>query len=160
MKRLIVVSDTHGNGKGVEKLLPLIAENHYFIHLGDGLSDLRSVLENEPKKVYFCRGNCDFFTTVPEEGELEIEGVKIFYCHGHKYGVKSGLGTLAREAKRHGCNVALYGHTHIAKITEIDGVTLINPGSMRFSVGEGGSYCYLVVNGDKVTPVLVGENLF
>lgn len=157
MKRIIVVSDTHGNAKGVEKMLPLIEENHYFIHLGDGISDLRAALEKADKKTYFCRGNCDFFASVPDEGELEVEGVKIFYCHGHKYGVKSGLGVLAREAKKRGCAVALYGHTHIAKITEIDGVTLINPGSMRFSFDEGGSYCYLVVNGDKITPVLVGE---
>ena len=157
MKKLVIISDTHGNAKGIEKLMPIIAENDYVIHLGDGAGDLRSVWEAYPDKVYVCAGNCDFFSPWQAEGELEIEGVKIFYCHGHKYAVKSGLGILAQEAKKRGCAVALYGHTHIAKITEIDGVTLINPGSMRFSFDEGGSYCYLVVNGDKITPVLVGE---
>lgn len=157
MKRLIVISDTHGNHKGVEKLLPLIAENDYLIHLGDGVSDLRAVWNEYPDKVYECAGNCDFFSSLPQDGEIEIERCKIYYCHGHKYGVKSGLGLLAQEAKRRGCNIALYGHTHLAKITELDGVTLINPGTLRRSVGEGGSYCYLVINKDKITPVFVGE---
>ena len=157
MKKLIIISDTHGNRKGVEKLLPLIAENDYLIHLGDGVGDLSSVWNEYPDKVYECAGNCDFFSSLPQDGELEIEGCKIYFCHGHKYGVKSGLGHLALEAKKRGCNVALYGHTHLGKITEIDGVTLINPGTLKRSVGEGGSYCYLVINQDKITPVLVGE---
>lgn len=160
MKRMIIVSDSHGNAKAIEKMLPLIEENHYFVFLGDGISDLAKAFEVADKKVVFCRGNCDFFARVDEEGVLGIEGVKIFYCHGHKYGVKLGLGRLAKETKERGCQIALYGHTHNAKITEIDGVTLINPGSLRLPVGEGGSYCYLVVNGDKFTPVIVGESVF
>ncbi len=159
MKRLVIVSDSHGNAKGLEKLLPVIQENHYFIYLGDGLADLGKVLEQADKKTVFCRGNCDFFARVDEEGVLEVENLKIFYCHGHKYGVKLGLAKLAKATKERGCQIALYGHTHNAKITEMDGVTLINPGSLRLSVGEGGSYCYLVVSGDKFTPVIVGESV-
>ena len=159
MKRLVVVSDSHGNAKGLEKLLPVIEENHYFVHLGDGIADLGAVLERAERKTVFCRGNCDFFARVDEDGVLEVENIKIFYCHGHKYGVKLGLNKLARVTKEKGCQIALYGHTHNAKITEMDGVTLINPGSLRLPVGEGGSYCYLVVNGDKFTPVIVGESV-
>ncbi|MBQ7369406.1 MAG: metallophosphoesterase [Clostridia bacterium] len=158
MKRLIIVSDTHGNVKGVEKLLPLIKENHYFLHLGDGIRDLAPALEVASKKTYFCKGNCDFIGSVPEDGILEIEGVRIYYCHGHQYGVKQSLLSLALATKSRGCTVALYGHTHLPAIDEWEGVTLINPGSMKFSAGEGGSYCYLVVNGEKITPVIVGEN--
>lgn len=159
MKRLVIVSDTHGNEKGIEKLLPLIKENHYFIHLGDGIRDLAPALEDAGKKTYFCKGNCDFTYSVPEDGVLEVEDVKIYYCHGHQYGVKQSLLSLALATKSKGCSVGLYGHTHYASIDEYDGVTLINPGSMKFSVEQGGSYCYLVVNGDKITPVIVGEKL-
>ena len=84
--------------------------------------------------------------------QLEAEQIKIYYCHGHRYSVKSGLDLLAQEAKRRGCEIALYGHTHEAKISVVDGVTLINPGSMHYAQ----SYCYLVINKDKFTPVLVG----
>ena len=157
MKKIIVVSDTHGSKKGLEKLLPLIAENDYVIHLGDGAGDMRNIQAEYPEKVYLCAGNCDFFSPLPTEGELEVEYLKIFYCHGHKYSVKSHLYALAREAKSRGCEIALYGHTHTALITEVDGVTLINPGTLKNAVGAGGSYCYLVINKDKATPVIVGE---
>ena len=99
MKRLVIVSDSHGNAKALEKLLPLIEENHYFVFLGDGIADLGKVLEQADKKTVFCRGNCDFFARVDEDGVLEVENIKIFYCHGHKYGVKLGLSKLARETK-------------------------------------------------------------
>jgi putative phosphoesterase len=157
MKKIIVVSDTHGGKKGLEKIKSLVAENDYIIHLGDGAMDMREIMEEYPDKVYLCAGSCDFFSPLPTEGELETERLKIFYCHGHKYSVKSHLYALAREAKNRGCEIALYGHTHQALITELDGVTLINPGTLRHAVGQGGSYCYLIVNKDKATPVIVGD---
>lgn len=159
MKTLIVLSDTHGNRKGLDSLRPLIAENDYVIHLGDGAADIRAERSAYPEKVYACAGNCDYASPLPTEGELEVERVKILYCHGHTYGVKSGLARLAMEGKKRGCDVVFYGHTHRADITEIDGVTLINPGSLRYPTNAGGGYAYVVVNGEKVTSVLVGEGV-
>jgi putative phosphoesterase len=158
--RIVVLSDTHGNRIGVEKLLPLIEENHYCVFLGDGARDISPIIGEYPKKIYFCAGNCDFFSELPTEGVLETEQVKIFYTHGHKYGVKSNLYALAQEAKRRGCSVAFYGHTHVARVDEVDGVLLVNPGSLRYDVGKGGSYAYVVVNGEKVTATVVGERYF
>ena len=160
MKKLVVISDTHGNLQGVETLLPIIAENDYVLHLGDGARDMSAAWKACPDKVYVCAGNCDLFSPLPTEGELEVEDVKIFYCHGHAYGVRSERLSLALEAKRRGCRLALYGHTHLPRIEEIEGVTLVNPGSLRKNVGEGGSYCYIVIHKDKITPVLVGDQYF
>ncbi len=160
MKKLIVVSDTHGNKKGLERLEPLVAENDYVLHLGDGAGDMREINAKYPEKAYVCKGNCDYFAVYPDYGVLEIEYLRVLYTHGHNYGVKSNLYTLAREAKKQGCQIALYGHTHTADITELDGVLLINPGSLKRPVGEGGSYAYIVINKDKCTPVLVGESVF
>lgn len=160
MKKLVVISDTHGNISAVDSLRGLVEENDFLIHLGDGAGDIRAFWDSYPDKIFQCSGNCDFFSPLPEEGVLEVESLRIFYCHGHKYRVKSDLNGLAMEAKKRGCDIALYGHTHCALISEIDGVTLINPGSLRRKVGEGGSYCYLVVHKNKATPVLVGETIF
>ena len=159
MKTLIAISDTHGNKSGVNGLVPLIEENDYVVHLGDGFADYRDVFSSYPKKAYLCKGNCDFFSALPEEGVLEVEQARIFYCHGHCYGVKSDLTRLAYRAKELDCAVALYGHTHTAAVQEIGGVTLVNPGSLRFPLHQGGSYAYLVVNGEKVTAVIVGNSL-
>ena len=160
MKKILIISDTHGSGKGIEKLRPLIEENDYLVHLGDGVTEARRLFGEYPEKVYACAGNCDIFSPFSDEGELQVEGVKIFYCHGHKYGVKITLDRLVQEAKRRDCDIVLYGHTHVAKIKEAEGVLLINPGSFRYPVGEGGSYAYLVVNATKATPVIVGESVY
>lgn len=160
MKKILIVSDTHGNAKGLQKLRPLIAENDYIVHLGDGAGDMREIMRDFPEKVYLCGGNCDFFSRYPDEGVLQVDGLKILYCHGHKYHVKSTLSHLAIAAKNRDCDIALYGHTHTSLISEINGVTLINPGSLSRPVGEGGSYAYLVINGSKHTEVVVGESVF
>ena len=160
MKKCIIMSDTHGSQKGIDKIKALFAENDYIIHLGDGAGDLKEIFSAYPDKVFQCKGNCDFISVYPDEQILEIEQVRILCCHGHQYGVKTLLGVLAQAAKEKGCDVALYGHTHRADICEMDGVTLINPGSLRYSAGEGGSYCYLVVHKDKITPVIVGDNMY
>ena len=67
---------------------------------------------------------------------------------------------IANYAKEKGCDVVLYGHTHRPLISKMDGVTLINPGSLRYPAGEGGSYCYLVVEKSKPTAVIVGETAY
>ncbi len=158
MKKLLIVSDTHGNKKELEKLLPLIAENDYFIHLGDGAWDVRALSKEYPDKIYSCVGNCDLFIPYADEGTIDVEGVRIFYTHGHKYGVKDSLDALAYKAREKDCDIALYGHTHIPLISEIGGVTLINPGTLKHPLNAGGSYGYLVINGKKFTPVIVGES--
>lgn len=152
MKTFIVLSDSHGKRANVEKLRPLFAENDYVVHLGDGSSDMREHARSFPEKTYVLKGNCDFSYGI-DECIIHAEGISLFCCHGHKYGVKSGLERLAARAKAAGCEVALYGHTHRAKIEEVNGVLCINPGAAG-SYTEP-SYCYLAVHGCKPTAVIV-----
>lgn len=152
MKTAIVISDSHGRRLTLEKLHDRIAENDLCIHLGDGSSDIRPYAAEFPQKVVSLRGNCDF-SYGEEERVIELEGVRIFACHGHRYGVKRDLTALAARAKALSCPVALYGHTHIATIEESDGVTLINPGALSDYLKP--TYCYLVVSGGKAIPTIV-----
>lgn len=152
MKTFVVLSDSHGRCKAMGKLSPLFAENDYIIHLGDGSSDMRGVFGEYPEKTYVLKGNCDF-SYGTEECVIEAEGLSILCCHGHRYGVKSGLKRLSARAKELGCEIALYGHTHRADVQEVDGVLCINPGSAG-SYSEP-SYCYLVLHNKKATPTIV-----
>ncbi len=156
MKTAIVISDSHGNRAMIEKIKPLIAENDYVIHLGDGANDMLEVYKEFPDKTYVCNGNCDYYGSriSLDEWEIEIEGHTLFCCHGHKYGVKTSLETIKREAIKRRCSAALYGHTHIADITEEDGVQIINPGTLSL-YSSGASYCYLVITKDKIVSALV-----
>lgn len=152
MKTFVVLSDSHGRKKNVEKLVPLFRENDFVVHLGDGSSDLRDFSRENPDKTYIMKGNCDFSYGM-DEYIIETEKVRILCCHGHKYGVKSGLFRLAAHAKECDCDAALYGHTHRAAIEEIEGILCINPGSAGDFTSP--SYCYLVVHDKKITPTIV-----
>ncbi len=157
MKTMIVLSDSHGNADGVRAMQGRFAENDYVVHLGDGFHDMREVRKEYPMKVHQVVGNCDFCYGM-REAELSVEGVDVFFCHGHLYGVKKSLADLAAEAKRRGCALALYGHTHEPLVTQVEGVTLVNPGS--FNRYEQ-NYAYIVFNRGKFTVTLVsrGEKL-
>ena len=88
MKSVIVLSDSHGNRTAIDKLFPLLSECDYIIHLGDTSSDGQYIKKAFGEKVYLINGNCDFMKLGQDEITLEIEGVKIFACHGDRYGVK------------------------------------------------------------------------
>ncbi len=152
MKTFVVLSDSHGRRTNLQKVKRLFEENDYIIHLGDGSNDMRETFSEYPEKTYIAKGNCDF-SYGEDEFVIEEEGVGIFCCHGHKYGVKSNLYRLAARAKEKDCTVALYGHTHRAAITEVDGVTCINPGALGAYVDP--SYCYLVLHKGVCTPTIV-----
>ena len=153
MKTFVVLSDSHGRyRRRLQEMGQLFSENDFIVHLGDGSADMREIFDTYPEKTYICRGNCDF-SYGAEEFTLEAEGLKIFCCHGHRYGVKSGLLRLAARAKELGCDVALYGHTHRADTETVDGVLCINPGA--FGSYSDPSYCYLVLHKGKATPTTV-----
>ena len=154
MKTLVILSDTHRNLQPLEKIATVLAECDYIIHLGDMASNANDLLRAYPEKTYILPGNNDFFGGLPDELVLEVENRRLFACHGHRYGVKSGTERLAEAAKARGCDIALYGHTHVADVHEENGVLLINPGCMtRYSPRQ--SYCYLVIEKQKAVATIV-----
>lgn len=148
MKKITVVSDTHGNAEAIRKLFPIFAESDYIIHLGDTSSDGQIIRREFPDKTLLLNGNCDLSKLGEDELILEVEGVKIFACHGDKYGVKRGYDNIAYKAEQEGCKAALFGHTHAPIEKTVGSVTLFNPGTLRRYAAN--TYLYLVVNGDKI----------
>ena len=153
MKTFVIISDTHRNTKPLDKIATVLAECDYIIHLGDMAGDARELMRAYPEKTYVLAGNNDFFGG-ESELVLDAEGRRIFACHGHRYGVKSGTERLVAAAKERLCDIALYGHTHESEVREENGVLLINPGCMT-AYAPHKSYCYLVVNGKKAVPTIV-----
>ena len=153
MKTFVIISDTHRNTKPLDKIATVLAECDYIIHLGDMAGDARELMRAYPEKTYVLAGNNGFFGG-ESELVLDAEGRRIFACHGHRYGVKSGTERLVAAAKERLCDIALYGHTHEAEVREENGVLLINPGCMT-AYAPHKSYCYLIVNGKKAVPTIV-----
>ena len=129
---ITVISDSHGNFKAVEKAIMRDPSADWIIHLGDGEKDLNSFilrhLEFE-QKIIRVAGNCDTTSLAPDKFILPLLGHKIFATHGHRYAVRNDLDIIKRNAEKEGCDIILYGHTHIRYNNYEDGFYIMNPGS-------------------------------
>jgi len=129
--RILVISDTHGNHSTVLKTFETAGNVDTVIHLGDGEADgaLLSTIATCP--VIQIAGNCDLGSTAPRELICEWNNLRLLLCHGDRYGVKSGFSRLIEQGHKTGVNAVLYGHTHLARMEQHDGLWLINPGTMN-----------------------------
>lgn len=151
MKKIVVISDTHRNKQALAKLADIMFESDYVFHLGDCYDDFTDYAYALKEKTFQVHGNCDFGSDT--EIVTEIEGHKILATHGHEYGVKQTRDKLYRRAKELGCDLVFYGHTHIAEIETVKGVTFINPGCMT-PYSPKKSFACIVINGEKVTAII------
>lgn len=154
--KILVISDSHGD----TTLLNQIVSKHrgsveLVVFLGDNLLDANEVMRDFPTIAYLgVLGNCDFpsmYTDARTDGNFKIENKRIFYTHGHRYNVNFGLEYLVANAKFNNCDIALFGHTHVALTEMINGVFVINPGSIsRPRDGSNGTYALLEVTSSDV----------
>jgi putative phosphoesterase len=105
-----------------------------FIHLGDGMLEVLDLTheyteQNTPLKFAFVKGNCDYLD-YQEECVVEVAGHRIFCTHGHNYDVHWGLDGIIERARTMNCKIVLFGHTHIYRTECIDGMYIMNPGSL------------------------------
>lgn len=129
--RIAVVSDTHRNVSAITKVCDRIKEEapDMILHLGDVMDDadiMEAILDREVRRV---PGNCDYAVGLPHGILLDAEGLLLYAVHGHEQGVKRGLHLLLGEGARKGAKIILYGHTHVAREDNLQGIHLFNPGS-------------------------------
>ena len=134
--KILVFSDSHGDTEKIDEIIH--AESlctELVIHLGDKATDISYIRDRYPQIAFISvRGNCDFFG-IPHEAPSDycvtLEKRRIYMTHGHLKGVKSGdLSGLEYEAHKNNCDIVLYGHTHVARLDNKDGVYYFNPGSI------------------------------
>ena len=151
---LLIFSDSHGWADGMQAALSAqIRRPAMILHLGDGVGDADD-LQCRGVPILRVRGNCDwgsFFADYAEELCFEELGHRILMVHGHRYGVKSGLGGLITHAAALGADIVLFGHTHtpyetcipagetVGKTVLTRPMYLFNPGSIGKN-WEGGSF--------------------
>lgn len=144
--KIIIVSDTHGLKKNMQKLVPMIKENiDLIIHAGDHFRDSVYLSNETGIPVMSVVGNCDF-DNVEDEVIFDIQDIKILLVHGHRHRVKYGVEFLAEYAESKGANIAIFGHTHVKTNEVVRGVQLINPGSLsQPRDGLDGSYVIMEI---------------
>lgn len=66
---------------------------------------------------------------VPSRQILHASGYSLFLTHGHRYSVDVSLEMLVDSAHAMGCDVAVFGHTHIPFAETFTHILALNPGS-------------------------------
>ena len=151
MTKLLILSDSHNSASAVERILHAESDATAVIFLGDGLRDLEEALTLHPKmKVYAVAGNCDFGALEPLDRLAAFDQVVVFYTHGHMYGGKYDLDTLADAAAARRAEVALFGHTHKPIALQKNDVFLFNPGSCGRCYTGADTYGILTLADGKV----------
>ena len=139
---ILAISDSHGDAAAVITALKWAqsAGIDAAVFLGDGCEDLSlaSARVGFTLPWHAVRGNGDFNFSVPDNKVLEIPGKnpalypvrKFFLSHGNRYHVREGYKTIAAAARNAGAEAALFGHTHVPYCATVDGIFLLNPGSI------------------------------
>lgn len=149
MIRIIVFSDTHKCIEPCIQAVNNIKDIDMIIHAGDHWSDAREledIFKNIPVK--YVRGNCDF-SLAPLEELIEIGNRKIFVTHGHMYNVKQEhdrYETIKKRGLELGADVVVFGHTHIPFNQNFGNITIINPGSVKYTRNYG----IIEIDNDKI----------
>ncbi len=130
--KVLIVSDTHGKDENLEETVLRETPFDYFIHCGDveGREIFMEALVECPCTIV--SGNNDFFSDLPREVMIQLEGHRILVTHGHYYGVSMGLYGVLDEGKARECQVVLFGHTHRPVEETEEGILLLNPGSLSY----------------------------
>ena len=132
--RILVFSDSHRDIQSCCDVINRIIGIDMIIHAGDHAEDAESISRLFPDiPIHFVSGNCDF-GAAPKELVFTASDKKIFLTHGHLYNVKNDLGfsSLLQHAQTLGCDCAVFGHTHEGLCNINSGITLLNPGSIRY----------------------------
>lgn len=128
--RVVVFSDTHGNGLAVNKIMEKNKDVSHFIFLGDGNREICQAVKDYPdKNFYIVAGNCDIASKFPKIAFLELGGHKILYTHGDTLGVSFTMTKIINQALYNNADIVCFGHLH-ARINEYqNGLHILNPSS-------------------------------
>ncbi len=155
--RVLIVSDSHGRHDHLQEVLRRVRPDR-MIHCGDILTCQPQVWAMADCPLDAVRGNNDFGTDLPTDLVLPLGRHRLYVTHGHHEHVGWGLEDLAIVAAAHKCDYAVFGHTHYPAMERINGVTLINPGSISLPRQPGRKPSFIVCDVDKKGDLHFSQN--
>ena len=141
--KILVASDNHFNKQALKDIVNIHQDCDMYLHCGD--SDLSPV---ELKPFVAVKGNNDFFGDFPKFRVIDTPKHSFYITHGHLEGCD--YRRMGENAKKAGCDIVLYGHTHIYDDTIEDGIRFINPGSLSHN-RDYTTPCYALITIDDKT---------
>ena len=124
--KIVLLSDNHRDLYSINYIRKKYADLPYRVHCGDNC-----LLPEQMEGFTAVAGNMDFWD-YPDEIVLEIEGHRILVMHGHRLfpSYRPDHDLMAAAAKKEGCDTVFYGHTHLYYDGTVNGVRMLNPGSI------------------------------
>lgn len=168
--RILIISDSHGYNDPLRTVIQR-EKPDMMIHLGDSQYSQAEIAKwaGAPKTpCVFVRGNCDTDCDpelVRDAAVFELKGHKFYCAHGHREHIDMGLLRISLAAQELGCDICMFGHTHVpydsfgeavSKFNRFyggDGIAswprLLNPGSISIPRGgSGNSYMIMEMEDD------------
>ncbi len=146
MSRIAIVSDTHGSLKNLSLFSDRIGQPDALWHLGDCAEDAPILAQKLNCGYVGVRGNCDPFSDAPLTETIEWHHKRFLLLHGHTVSGRLNMLYLAKEKQ---CDAVLFGHSHVPSVETVDGIQLINPGSLsRPRSSSGPSMALLTLTDD------------
>lgn len=138
MFRIAVIADTHD--RFPESVADAISAADEIWHLGDVCREATlELVRRLGPPVTVVKGNNDFFQPWPMEELLERHGVTCRLIHIPPRPTKLGTTRLL-----------LHGHTHVPRDEVVEGVRILNPGSIgKANKGFPPSYAWLHLGTDQ-----------
>ena len=147
MKKLVVMSDNHGQDMMMEYIRKREPDADYYIHCGDSEASRQELLTG-----YICvSGNNDWYLDLPRDAKLKVEDLTVLITHGQYFGFFNRELAMNDLLTRTQCQVLLFGHTHTPCFQKDDHFYYINPGSTTLPRGGSQpSYAIVTIDGQKV----------
>ncbi len=145
MKKIVVMSDTHGDNEAIEQILLANPRADLYLHCGD-----IAIPEGTYPQILVVKGNNDYFD-YPLERVLTVDDLRILVIHSHQCNYLNRYEKLTALGKEKHCQLVCFGHTHVWHYSSDQGVTLLNPGSAWLNRnGDRPSYALVEYDGSKL----------
>lgn len=147
MKKIVVMSDNHGDKKALDYVRAQEPGADFYVHCGDSEVNDQTLLHD-----FICvRGNNDWSLDLPRFASFQCEELHILVTHGQFYGYFNRELAMKQDLLKHHCEVMISGHSHMPSFKQEGGFTFINPGSTSWPRGGSKrSYCVVFIDGKDV----------
>ncbi|HHT67072.1 MAG TPA: metallophosphoesterase family protein [Erysipelotrichaceae bacterium] len=136
--KVLVVSDSHGNGEALHQLIKKYPKMDLYLHAGDSEQDEFSI-----RPFISVRGNCDRYYGFNHY-------LLIPTPYGNMY-VQHTPNVSKNVIKDNRVKIVIHGHTHFRRNEIITQVHYINPGAISYARDKySGSYAILTIDTHSV----------
>ena len=148
MSKIAIVSDSHGDVDNIILFRDRLKGVDALWHLGDHAEDAELLSDRLNCGFVSVRGNCDPFSDAPLTYTVDWHGKRFLLLHGHTV---SGRLPLLYAAKEANADAVLFGHSHVPSMETVEGILLLNPGSLsRPRTVKGPSVALLTLTDDRM----------